>query len=163
VDGGVFEMTVGGNGLKDFGIDSPTAAAELMDEQRRDRAEFEIGGVEVGVCCDISVLLLVRGESFLRTVTRCWCSMRTVLTTRTWRSATGQSTSGCNLLPARYLGRGYVGEIMRCLQGAFAQAPVVRLRGLSMRMDLVDRLEVERGWESGRQKGMRSRRLSWQK
>ena len=41
-------LTVGGDGLKDFRVDSPTAAAELMDEQRRDRAEFEIGGVEVG-------------------------------------------------------------------------------------------------------------------
>src|SRR5260370_17429020 len=48
VDSGMLEVTVGGDGLKDFRIDSPTAAAELMDEQRRDRAEFEIGGVEVG-------------------------------------------------------------------------------------------------------------------
>ena len=47
VDRGVFEMTVGGDGLKDFGIDSPTAATQLMKEQRRDRAQFEIGGVEV--------------------------------------------------------------------------------------------------------------------
>jgi preprotein translocase subunit SecD len=36
VDSGVFEVTVGGDGLKNFGIDSPTAAAELMDEQRHD-------------------------------------------------------------------------------------------------------------------------------
>jgi hypothetical protein len=43
VDGGVFEVTVGGDGLKDFRIDSPTAATELMNEQRRGRAEFEIG------------------------------------------------------------------------------------------------------------------------
>src|SRR5438128_2660233 len=48
MDSGVFEMAVGGDGLKNFCIDSPTAAAELMDEQRRDRAEFEIGGVEIG-------------------------------------------------------------------------------------------------------------------
>ena len=48
VDCRVFEVTVSGDGLKDFGIDSPTAATELMNEQRRDRAEFEIGGVEVG-------------------------------------------------------------------------------------------------------------------
>src|SRR6266849_2733632 len=48
VTGGVFEVTVGGEGLKVFRIDSPTAATELMNEQRRDRAEFEIGGVEVG-------------------------------------------------------------------------------------------------------------------
>ncbi len=48
MDSGVFEMAVGGDGLKNFCIDSPTAAAELMDEQRRDRAEFEIGGVKVG-------------------------------------------------------------------------------------------------------------------
>src|SRR5207247_3028409 len=48
VDSGVFEVAVGGDGLKNLCIDSPTAAAELMDEQRRDRAYFEIGGVEVG-------------------------------------------------------------------------------------------------------------------
>ncbi len=48
VDGGVFEVTIGGDGLKDFRIDSPRAATELMNEPRRDRAEFEIGGVEVG-------------------------------------------------------------------------------------------------------------------
>src|SRR5436853_1899134 len=48
VDRGMFEVAIGGDGLKDFCIDSPTAATELMDEQRRDRAEFEIGGVEVG-------------------------------------------------------------------------------------------------------------------
>ncbi len=48
MNSGVFEVTVGGDGLKNFRIDSPTAAAELMDEQRRDRAEFEISGVEVG-------------------------------------------------------------------------------------------------------------------
>src|SRR5437879_5572388 len=48
VDSGMLEVTVGGDGLKDYRIDSPTAAAALMDEQRRDRAEFEIGGVEVG-------------------------------------------------------------------------------------------------------------------
>jgi len=38
-----------------------------------------------------------------------------------------------------------VDEIMRSLQGAFAQAPVVRFRPLSMRMDLVAPLECERG------------------
>src|SRR4029077_3898966 len=48
VDRGMFEVTVGGDDLKDFGIDSPTAATELMNKQRRDQAEFEIGGVEVG-------------------------------------------------------------------------------------------------------------------
>jgi len=48
VDRGVFEVAVGGDGLKNFCIDSPTAATALMNEQRRDRAEFEIGGVEVG-------------------------------------------------------------------------------------------------------------------
>src|ERR1700694_875869 len=47
MDSGVFEMTVGGDGLKDFRIDSPTAATELMNEQGRDRAQFEIGSVEV--------------------------------------------------------------------------------------------------------------------
>jgi hypothetical protein len=48
MDRGVFEVAFGGDGLKNFRIDSPAAAAELMDEQRRDRAEFEISGVEVG-------------------------------------------------------------------------------------------------------------------
>jgi hypothetical protein len=48
VDRGVFEVAVGGDGLKNFCIDSPTAATELMNEERGDRAEFEIGGVEVG-------------------------------------------------------------------------------------------------------------------
>ena len=32
VDSRVLEVAVGGDGLKDFGIDSPTATAELMDE-----------------------------------------------------------------------------------------------------------------------------------
>ena len=48
VDSTVFEVTVGGDGLKNFCVDSPTAATELMNEQRQDRAKFEIGGVEVG-------------------------------------------------------------------------------------------------------------------
>ena len=48
VDSGMFEVAVGGEGLKDLCIDSPTAATELMDKPWRDRAEFEIGGVEVG-------------------------------------------------------------------------------------------------------------------
>jgi hypothetical protein len=58
VDGGVFEVTIVGDGLKDFGIDSPTAAAELMNEQGRDGTELEIGGVEVGA------LLRGRGLAF---------------------------------------------------------------------------------------------------
>ena len=37
VNRGMFEVAVGGNGLKDFRIDSPTAATALMNEQRRDR------------------------------------------------------------------------------------------------------------------------------
>jgi hypothetical protein len=32
VDDGMFEVTVGGDGLKHFGIDAPPTAAELMDE-----------------------------------------------------------------------------------------------------------------------------------
>ena len=94
VDSGVFEVTVGGDGLKDFGIDSPTAATELMNEQRRDRAQFEIGGVEVGAGSGDRRLAFGLGASFSRRVTRRCCSVRTVLTTRTRRSATGQSTSG---------------------------------------------------------------------
>src|SRR2546430_10352751 len=46
VDSGMLEVTVGGDGLKDFRIDSPTAAAELMDEQRREPDEVENGGGE---------------------------------------------------------------------------------------------------------------------
>src|SRR3984893_1077826 len=45
---GVLEVAVGGDGLKNFCVNSPTAATELMNKQRRDRAKFEIGGVEVG-------------------------------------------------------------------------------------------------------------------
>src|SRR3982750_2498419 len=48
VDGRMLEMTVGGDGLKHFGVDSPAAAAELMNEQRRYQAKLEIGGVEIG-------------------------------------------------------------------------------------------------------------------
>ena len=56
----MFEVTVGGDGLKYFRIDSPTAATALMNEQRGDRAEFEIGGVEVGALFVTAVLLLMR-------------------------------------------------------------------------------------------------------
>src|SRR5437879_13825490 len=88
VDGGVFEVTVGGDGLKDFGIDSPTAATELMDEQRRDRAEFEIGGVEVGALlrhgrlafrsmsvffADRDAALVFDGKCFVDEIGREWC------------------------------------------------------------------------------------------
>jgi hypothetical protein len=48
MNGGMFEVAVVGDGLKYFSIDLPAAATELMNEQRRDRAEFEIGGVVVG-------------------------------------------------------------------------------------------------------------------
>ena len=48
VDRRVLEVTVDGEGVKDFGIDSPTTATELRNEQGGDRTEFEIGGVEVG-------------------------------------------------------------------------------------------------------------------
>src|SRR6266481_4861461 len=37
---------------------------------------------------------LMKGLAFSASMTRRWRSMRTVLTTPTWRSATGQSTSG---------------------------------------------------------------------
>src|SRR5438309_11069128 len=58
VDCRVFEVTVSGDGLKDFGIDSPTAATELMNEQRRVRAELEIGGGGVGARLGYSHLVL---------------------------------------------------------------------------------------------------------
>jgi len=32
MDGGMFEVAVGGNGLKHLGIDAPATAAELLDE-----------------------------------------------------------------------------------------------------------------------------------
>ena len=60
VHGGMFEVAVGGEGLKDLRIDSPAAATELMDEPWRDRAEFEIGGVEVGALLRRRGLALVR-------------------------------------------------------------------------------------------------------
>src|SRR5260370_577641 len=47
VNCGMFEVAVVGDGTKHFSIDSQTAATELMNEPRRDRAEIEIGGVEV--------------------------------------------------------------------------------------------------------------------
>ena len=47
MDGGMFEVAVGGDGLKHLGIDAPSTAAELLDERWRDGAEFEIGGVKV--------------------------------------------------------------------------------------------------------------------
>ena len=55
----MFEVAVGRKGLKYLRIDAPPAAAELMNEQRRNRAEFKIGGVEVGA------LLRYRGLAFL--------------------------------------------------------------------------------------------------
>src|SRR5207237_2813017 len=49
-----------------------TAATELMNEQRRDRAEFEIGGVEVGallrhrcLALDAMTVLFADGEAML--------------------------------------------------------------------------------------------------
>ncbi len=68
----MFEVTVGGDGLKDFRIDSPTAATALMNEQRGDRAEFEIGGVEVGaflrhrrLALDAMTVLFADGDAML--------------------------------------------------------------------------------------------------
>ena len=62
--GGMFEMTVGSEGLKHFSVDSPAAATEWMDEQRRYRAELEMGGVEVDAfsrhrCFDFSSLIIL--------------------------------------------------------------------------------------------------------
>src|SRR5438552_932586 len=72
VNRGMFEVAVGGNGLKDFRIDSPTAATALMNEQRRDRAEFEIGGVEVGallrhrgLALDAMTVFIADGDAML--------------------------------------------------------------------------------------------------
>jgi hypothetical protein len=42
----MFEVTVTGDGLEHLGIDAPPAAAKLMDKGWRDRAEFEVGGIE---------------------------------------------------------------------------------------------------------------------
>ena len=62
--GRVFEMAVSGDGLKNFGIDSPPAAAELMDKQRRDRTKLEIGGVEIGALLDCQRLTFGPCEPF---------------------------------------------------------------------------------------------------
>ncbi len=42
MDDRMFQMAVGGDGLKHLGVDAPPAAAESMDEDRRNRAEFEV-------------------------------------------------------------------------------------------------------------------------
>src|SRR5437773_5561994 len=65
----MFEMTVRGDGLKHFGVDAPAAATELMDEQRRYRAELEIGGVEVDAfsrqrCLDFSSLIILYSDLY---------------------------------------------------------------------------------------------------
>src|ERR1700682_482107 len=94
VNSGVFEVTVGGDGLKDFSIDSPAAATELMNKQRRDQAEFEIGGVEVGALLRHFRLALSSMSVFFADGDAALVFAATVLTTCTRRSATGQSTSG---------------------------------------------------------------------
>ena len=43
VDRRVFEVAVSGDGLKNFRIDSPTAAAELMDEPMRPQRSGDSG------------------------------------------------------------------------------------------------------------------------
>jgi hypothetical protein len=48
MNGGMFQVAVGSNGLKHLSIDAPPSAAELGDEQRGNRAQAEIGGVEIG-------------------------------------------------------------------------------------------------------------------
>ena len=58
MNGGMFEVAVMGDGLKYFRVDSPAAATELMNEQRGDRPELEIGSVVIGA------LLRRRGLAF---------------------------------------------------------------------------------------------------
>ena len=47
MDSWVFEVAAGGDGLKNFCIDSPTAAAKPVNEQRGNQTENEISGVKV--------------------------------------------------------------------------------------------------------------------
>jgi hypothetical protein len=49
---GLLERTVGGDGLKDVGIDLPATAAQLNEEQGRDGAQLQIAGIEVGAVLD---------------------------------------------------------------------------------------------------------------
>jgi hypothetical protein len=49
---GLLERTVSGDGLKDVGIDLPTTAAQLIEEQGRDGAQLQIAGIEVGAVLD---------------------------------------------------------------------------------------------------------------
>src|ERR1019366_8061456 len=48
VDGGVLEVAIAGEGLKQFRVDAPATAAHLMNKRGGDGAELEIRGVEVG-------------------------------------------------------------------------------------------------------------------
>ena len=46
--GRLLQMRIRDDGVKDLRIDLPAAAPELVQEQRRDGAQFQVGGVEVG-------------------------------------------------------------------------------------------------------------------
>src|SRR6202046_670483 len=94
MDRGVFEMTIGGDRLKDFCIDAPTAATEPMNKKGRDRAQFEIGSVEVSAGEQDRSLAFSSSSVFSadRDPTLLFDANR--FDDRIWRSATGQSTSG---------------------------------------------------------------------
>src|SRR5215469_17911047 len=47
MDRGPFQMSTRGHGLKHGGVNDPTAATQLMDEQRRNRTKLQIAGVEI--------------------------------------------------------------------------------------------------------------------
>lgn len=60
----LFERTVGGDGLKDVGMDLPATAAQLSEEQGRDGAQLQIAGIEVGAVLDHSFFddMLIAGR-----------------------------------------------------------------------------------------------------
>jgi hypothetical protein len=47
MDGGMFEMAIGADGMEHLSIDARQTATELMNGSLGKRAEFEVGGEEV--------------------------------------------------------------------------------------------------------------------
>ena len=67
---GLLQVAVRGDGLEGLRVDDPTAATELMDELRRNRAQIHIRRIEVGAhdggrlfFCDGLAVLLSDGDA----------------------------------------------------------------------------------------------------
>jgi hypothetical protein len=74
----MFEVAVCNGGLKHFGMDAPSAAAEWLDERRGDGAEFAIGGVAV--------------RAFQRHVSLAFGEMIAILADRDWTFGGGYAS-----------------------------------------------------------------------